>query len=467
MSNILKLLSAGLLSMFLLPGCTSDMPNSIGTELSDGLEFGNPQRLLFKEILEFGNLEVTDSEIPNYSDNEILYFGHQGDEESSILLKYNMADLDSAGISSDFTADDIESVKIRLRFIEWYYDKNKAQVEPIPDSRDTVSTLSRTYKIHNLTNMLTEDYTPGSEPEFDSVPIWGTPDEGLAAGASVVLDDIDPQVIYDWYNNGHNGIVIKEGARPDTTNCFLGFVSKELSHFTHIIADEQLGTNEAEVFAPALVINFVDPDTETLILWPEIDTSTLDPLDSIPEGIVDNFVVRTHVRNYPWFSFDTTIGIDSAEPGVTKELPADVLINRASLFIHSDSTKSYGPLTSLVVAEVPGTFFVGLDSVPDLIELQDESGINLLDGQSNIDPYTVGWIELDVTSNLQRFINGVYDGMPMHFMLLTGENMFPSYDLTSTDPGFYLSRFWFNGSNDEEFAPRLSITYTERTVGGE
>ena len=123
-------------------------------------------------------------------------------------------------------------------------------------------------------------------------------------------------------------------------------------------------------------------------------------------------------------------------------------------------------MTSLVATEVPDYFIADLDSI-DLVTLQEDSEMYVLDGQPNIDPNTVGWIELAVTSHVQRYANRVFDGEPMHFMLFTGEDMFPNYDLTSIDPDFYLSRFWFAGTDDAENRPYLEITYTERNVGGE
>ncbi|MCP4145555.1 MAG: hypothetical protein GY752_09775 [bacterium] len=449
MPKYLKLLSTGLLAMFLAAGCTSELPNPVGTDLPDGLDSGNPERMMTIDVVADGNVALTDPDIVNYSDNEVLYFGHQNGEESSILVKYNMADIDSAGIApEEVNIDNISNVKLRMWMINWYKDRNTALVDTIPEERDTGVTLKRHYEVHNLVSELTEDYSPGTEPEFDPGMIFQSPSEGTPGGGNVLLDNISFQVLVNWYTNGHNGIIIREGARPDSTDGFFGFSSKELTHF----AELPLLLPE-DVYAPGLVITFIDPDT-TLTLWPEIDTSTLHVLDEIPEEITEGLVVRTHLRSSPWFSFDV------------QDLPSNVLVNRASLFVYSDSTKSYGPLTSLVATEVPDYFIADLDSI-DLVTLQEDSEMYVLDGQPNIDPYTVGWIELAVTSHVQRYANGVYDGEPMHFMLFTGEDMFPNYDLTSIDPDFYLSRFWFAGTDDSENRPYLEITYTERNTGGE
>lgn len=449
MPKYLKLLSTGLLSMFLVAGCTSELPNPVGTDLPDGLDSGDPERMVTFDVVAAGNVELTDPDIINYSDNEVLYFGHQNGEESSILVKYNMADIDSAGIApEEVNITNIESIKLRMWMVNWYKNHNTAFLDTLPETRDTGVTLKRHYEVHNLVSELTEDYAPGVEPDFDPGMIYQSPSEGTPGGENVLLDNIAFQVLVNWYTNGHNGIIIREGARPDSTDGFFGFASKELTHF----AELPLLLPE-DVYAPGLVINFIDPDT-TLTLWPEIDTSTLHSLGEIPEDITEGFVVRTHLRNSPWFSFDL------------QDLPQDVMINRASLFVYSDSTKSYGPLTSLVATEVPDYFIADLDAI-DLVTLQEDSEMYVLDGQSNVDPYTVGWIELAVTSNLQRYVNEVYDGEPMHFMLFTGEDMFPNYDLTSIDPDFYLSRFWFAGTDDAENRPYLEVTYTERNTGGE
>lgn len=449
MLKYLKLLSTGLLAMFFAAGCTSELPNPVGADLPDGLDSGNPERIVTVDIVADGNVVLTDPDIVNYSDNEVLYFGHQNGEESSILVKYNMADIDSAGIAPEqVNIGNIESIKLRMWMINWYKDRNTAFLDTIPRMRDTGVTLKRYYEVHNLVAELTEDYAPGAEPEFNAGMIYQSPSEGTPGGGSVLFENISLQVLVDWYTNGHNGIIIREGAQPDSTDGFFGFASRELTHFAEIptlLPDD--------VFAPGLVINFINPDT-TLTLWPEIDTSTLHTLGEIPEDVTEGLVVRTHLRSSPWFSFDM------------QALPSNVLVNRASLFVYSDSTKSYGPLTSLVATEIPDYFIADLDSI-DLVTLQEDGEMFVLDGQVNIDPHTVSWIELTVTSHVQRYTNGVFGDEPMHFMLFTGEDMFPNYDVTSIDPDFYISRFWFAGSDDAENRPYLEITYTERNTGGE
>ena len=267
MPKYLKLLSTGLLALFLATGCTSELPNSVGTDLPDGLDSGNPERIVTVDVVADGNVALTDPDIINYSDNEVLYFGHQDGEETSILVKYNMADIDSAGIAPEqVNIDNISSIKLRMWMINWYKDHNTAFLDTIPEGRDTGVTLKRHYEVHNLTAELTEDYAPGTEPEFAPGMIYESPSEGTPGGGSVLLENIAFQVLVDWYTNGHNGIIIREGAQPDSTNGFFGFASKELTHF----AEVPLLLPE-DVFAPGLVINFIDPDI-TLTLWPEIDT---------------------------------------------------------------------------------------------------------------------------------------------------------------------------------------------------
>jgi len=77
-------------------------------------------------------------------------------------------------------------------------------------------------------------------------------------------------------------------------------------------------------------------------------------------------------------------------------------------------------------------------------------------------------LAFDVTTLVQRVVNDVYTD-PRGLVLTAGEDVFPTYDLTTVDPDFYFTEFRFFGTAAaDSLRPRLEITYSrnEARPGG-
>ena len=68
-------------------------------------------------------------------------------------------------------------------------------------------------------------------------------------------------------------------------------------------------------------------------------------------------------------------------------------------------------------------------------------------------------LRLNVTSSVQRFVNGAYEG-DRGFVICAGEYFFPGFN-SNPDPDFWFTKWIFFGTDaDADLRPRLEISYT-------
>ncbi len=434
-------LALAVLGAFVLAaGCTSEPEGLVGVRLTDATIDSVLNLLQVTALDTFGNLAVSDPDVP-FDQNQVLYFGRQGTEESSLLVRYDFSALpDTFYADSLFTAGNIQSVEIRLYLLTYYQDLLVGG-----------SHLSKTYLVQELVDTLAVGDFPGPPPAVEATYLNPDPDTLHPVGAEIALP-ISEETFLDWYQAGaHRGISISEGEFGGEVPGFIGFASAELTRFSQLPP-----LAEGTLPHPVLRVRFSEPDT-VLRLVPLADVSTLE-VDTIPAAsgpapdFAAGFVLRTHRRNYPFLSFD--LG----------KLPANALINRAVISVVNDTSRSYGPLETILVGELDSSVVPGGDQEVDLADLA--GWLNPLTSRTSLDPAGETRLEFNVTDWLQRYVNGTADGSAR--FLLAADDDFVS---SGPDGGFFLRRFYFWGAACPVAAnrPCLKIYYTRNDdlSGGE
>jgi hypothetical protein len=193
-----------------------------------------------------------------------------------------------------------------------------------------------------------------------------------------------------------------------------------------------------------------------LSLLPVADVSTLDALDAPPDDLADGMMLRTYVRDYPFLLFDLSA------------LPPNVFINRARLLVANDTTRAYGPESEgLVVSEFDPTLLP--DAANELTLTTLERNFYQSGGQNSLIPEETGPLAFNVTGSVQRYVNSAYEGT-RGFLILAGESFTGYRQTLQWNPGFFLQRFWFYGSDApaDSLRPQLRITYTRNDdISGE
>jgi hypothetical protein len=409
-------------------GCTSEEANPVGADLED-LQYDGLLDTLRTETLDsFGNLAVIPT--PPYAENEVLYFGRRGTESSSMLLRYDFSQLpDTTFVDGMFTLGNIR-VELFLYMLDYYTDVKVGGVG-----------LIKTYQVSELAAPLDESLYPGPRPAVLPGFLNATPFRPEPVGSELFLQ-ISAAKFLEWYEaGGHNGIMVSEGETGEEVPGFIGFASKEMTRAATVLQKLREGT----LPFPVLKITFTEPDT-FLRMVPIADTATLEALDPIPGDSGEGIVLRTHLRSYPYLSFD--LG----------EFPAGVFVNHAVLSVVNDTLQGYGPLESIVAAEVSSSF---LDTLSGPVALETlGKKVNVISGRRGLDPTLQTRINFDVTSMVQRRVNGIFS-VPVRIMLLGPEDFFPNYDTGTLDPDYFLKRFRFYGSGAEpSLRPYLKVTYT-------
>ncbi len=437
----------------LAAGCTSDDPNLTGIGLHEAAIDSVLIPLTVEELVTFGNLTVDDSEQP-FDKQEVLYFGRQGTERSSMLVRYDLANLPNAEYpDSLFSALYIEKVELLLYMLKYYVNFVH------PNDPDTLH-LQKTYQVHELTDTLDVSLYPGPEPAFDPFFVNQAPFD-LEPVGEVTLEMSEGKFL-EWYEaGGHPGIIIREGSTGQEVDGFVGFSAADFDTLTH--ARELPTLASGTLPFPVLRITF-DPelDVPKLRMIPRDDVSTLDTLDPVPQNFANGVVVRTHLRSYPYLRFELA------------KLPANVIINRAVVRVVNDTLQSYGITESLVLSRVPESFAAGGDRQVALIDFR--ASAEAVTARTNLDPFggedaADVILEFNVTRDLQRHQNGT-PFAPLTYAISAAENFHSaSFNTTPTPPDFYLIRFRFYGSGDPEpeHRPVLKIFYTrdnEVTGGG-
>jgi len=419
-----------------LGGCTSDEPGAVGAGIPSELDLDDPTVLKIRTLAINGSLTLSDPDKP-FDQFEVLYFGHRGEEASSILARYDFSSLqDSVGQDVVINEANIKSVTLRLFRMKAY------------ESTDTtVAGIEKDFEIWTLSDTLDTSLYPGDEP---AVEFLIADEHGVG---SAIFIDLPETRFVDWWQNGHTGIMIKEGDGSDEG--LVGYASAELELYSQIDLED-----DETVVGPTITVTFEDAlDVGAQTFAPIADVSTFHAADSQSEDFDGGIMMRTHMRTYPWFRID----LDG--------LPENILVNRAILRCAVDTSRGYGPLAALVLSEVPIATVEGVDTLT-LDEFGD--AVALVEGQVNVDPTYIAedmapWVGWDVTNSIQRYVNGVVSG-GTGLILSDGEDVFSSYDIALWDPEFYLTRYWFFGTaepeaGEEDMRPYLEITYTTFTGG--
>jgi len=429
----------------LVAGCTGEDPNLTGIGLHNAAIDVVLEPLPIYNLENSGNLAVTDSEEP-FDKRQVLYFGNQDAESSSMLIRYDFSSLpDEVFVDSLFTEANIDSVVLFLYMLRYY--------ENFKDENG--SSLVKTYHVRELVDTLNVSLYPGPEPEVSPFFVNETPDTPEPVGAVIALE-LSEQKYIEWYqNNGHTGIMVSEGSTGAEINGFIGFSSADLTAFGEL-SPLSAGT----LPYPVIVVRFAALDT-VLRMVPMEDVSTLHALDPIPQNFANGMALRTHERSYPYLRFSFA------------DLPPHVFLNRAVVSVANEDTLSYGTLTTLVLSVADSTFATGGDLAVTLEDLDDN--VEAQRARFNLDPTggeegTNEVIEFEITRFLQGHINAAPE-VPLTFVITADENFFaPDFITPGIDPAFYLNRFNFFGSGetDSSLRPALRITYSldEEISGG-
>ncbi|MBM4129437.1 hypothetical protein FJ250_00190 [bacterium] len=434
------LLAAGLAAW--LAGCTSDLPNRVGSGLVDDDLDQSLIQLLAADVTTCRPLAVQDPAVPVHR-QQVLYLGEQEGTRSRILANYDFADIgDETHPHTLFTAANIRSVKLSLTKLSHYGDLTR-----ITAGGDTVA-LDLYYEIRQLT------------APFDSTLYAGYPGALPPTGTTILNQDANVPTpgnepflrlfesdFLAWVDAGAVvGLEISLGAASD--RALVGYAARELLRYSEL-DDVAVGT----VVAPNFVVEFEDNSIVNFLLPPVADTSTFHEVGAPPAGATDGILLRTCLRSYPAFDFDFSA------------LPDDVLINRAVLRLTNDRDVAFGNDEAVVVAEIDSTKLAAAAALP-LAEMT--AACYVITGQASLDPTVSRHLEFDVTTLVQRLVNDVYAG-PRAIVLAAGEDAFPNYDLAAVDPDFYFTEFRFLGTAAaDSLRPRLQITYSRRSerLGG-
>jgi len=449
------LLALGLLgALALAGGCTSDDANPVGVGLVETEIDTVLQPLNLDQVSRFGVLDVFESGNP-LDERDVLYLGADSTgNRSSILTNYDFAALDhpdSAEIVQFLQPDNMLSAEIVLYMLTYYFPNHGADLGDVDP--DTLARYwpgsQKYYDVHELTAPFDTLSYPGPEPSFLTGRVNEFQSEPLPADGPLFVQ-LDVDIVSQWIADRREvGIIVRQGTGSQTG--MLGFASKEMKFGGSTLPQ----LNEAVTLGVALRVRLLQTpdrwptDRQYWVLGPAADVSTWHQVDAPPTDVAEGILFRTHLRSYPMLYFDLA------------PVPDGVRINRALLSLTTDVSRTYGQRQTMAVSEVdplyvpPGITTVELNDIP--------AAINFIAGRSGLDTEDPGsdLIELDVTSSVQRWVNGAYDGI-RGFLLTAGEDFIPSPYNESPDPDFWFSQRTFYGTAaaDSAARPRLKITYS-------
>lgn len=419
----------------LMAGCTSDLPNEVGTVLVNDHIDVVLEPLGLEQVQQYTAKNVSDAEVP-LLDQQALYLGAQEGNESSLLLNYDFSNVYSDSFPEEaWTNENITSVELRLVMIKYYGNLNEVEEEE-EEKSGADKALGKYYQIFQLDEPFDGGSFPGPEPGRS--PIDLNINSELDISKEPHLQFSKPYLV-SWVAAGEQvGLTVREG--PGSEDGMTAFASTDLT-----LASELESIHADPGAAPVFLVQFAHTDSVAYI-EPTADISTFHSVSEAPLDVNDGLMMRTCLRTYPMLLFDFS------------ELPRNAFINRATLAVSNDTTRSFGNLQSIVVSEIDTRFF----GVPgDTMPLADlENAVYSLSGMSSLDATYNTQLEFNITTGVQRIINEVYEG-ERAFILTAGEDFFPGYDLDAVDPDFYLTQFNFFGSAaTDTLRPRLKISYS-------
>lgn len=425
-----------------LAGCSSDEPNLVGTGLVESHIDTSLDTLLVTEILQYTGKNLYDPD-QMLSQQEMLYLGSQGGTSSSILANYDFSEVFSDSLPEEvWTAENISWVRLQMIMADYYISLYEPEVE-----EEGQKVIPKYYEVYQLDAPFDTTAYPAPVPGHDLTDLNINP---ILDDAGEVNIDLSVPFFLDWVQAGAvQGLLVQEGGGSDAG--LSGFAARDNRH----MGSQFLQLGEGTTQGPALRIQFVNPDT-IVSIKPIADTSTFHEIAAAPADPADGLMLRTCLRSYPILRFNLA------------DLPPDVYINRAVLYVANDTTTSFGNLESIVISEFDLDFF---GSTGDSLPLPDlESAVYRISGMTSLDPTYNGVLQFNVTQAIQRIVNSVYEG-EKGLIMTAGEDIFPSYDLSTVDPDFYFTQFNFFGTAaPDSLRPQLRITYSgvdELTGGGE
>ena len=427
-------------AVLLIAACSSDDPNAVGVGLVDTEIDALLEVLDLTELSSFRGIPIKDQEIPLW-EQEVLYLGEQGGNASSILFQYDMDAVLNDTLSLEaFLASNINSVYLRLLMLPAFVHPNP-EGTTVPEQ----SPWATDYEVYHREATIDPTLFPGAEPSLDE---WDFVNPADTLNTEKLVNISIPAAnLAGWMEaGGTHAFQIREGA--GSGEGLVGYSSMDMKH-----AGSTLDPSvDHDVLGPALLVSLKEPEV-TVVIPPTMDTSTFHALALEPVDPADGFFLRTCLRSYPALHFDFS------------SLPEDIFINRAVLTVVNDTTTSWGTLESIVISEMDPDLF-GAEG--DTLTLDDlAAAVYPVDGQFSLDPtyhYRMGF---NVTTSVQRMINGVYEGT-RGFILTPGEDFLPNFDTTTLDPDFYFNQFNFFGTAAvDTLRPRLMITYSvNETIQG-
>lgn len=413
-----------------LGGCTSDLPGEVGADLATVELDSVLVPLDVVAVDRYAALAVEDPDLP-LSAQQVLYLGGQAGTRSSILVNFDFDAYASEDFpESLFTAENIQTVKLSLTKLSFY-----------GEAADTTTPVVRLfYRIHALDAPFDSTAYPGPVPAHDGRDL--NADYLLEQGSEPLIPLRKDDFLAWIATGGVRGFLIRAGAESDSG--LVGFAARDLRRFGEI-PDVAVGT----IPAPNLVVDFVSEELNRLIA-PVADISTFDQVPAPPASAADGLLVRTCLRRYPALRFSLA------------KLPPDVYINRAVLVLHNDTDRGFGTLQTLVVSELDTGLFGDPYGTLTLDEL--DAATYAVTGTFSNDPTFNRRFDFNVTTSIQRAVNGAYTG-ERGFVLTADEDFFPGYDTSTIDPDFYYNEFRFHGTAAaDSLRPRLVIHYS--TVAG-
>ena len=423
---IFALLACGLVFGALVAGCTSDLPNELGHDLGTTTVDTVLAPLLVETMTQYSVLEVTDPEVPHGS-LQTLYLGSQSGNTSSILVNFDFGNVFTEEFPEElFTRENITTVHFSLTMLDFYGNKRYQVSEG-----DTV-TIEPT-DIHYWISVLDAPFDTTMTPPIDVPPhgiaIYQDLEGGWGKEPSLPLRVDD---FLQWVADGDTvGFLIEAG--PGSDLGLVGYAARDLVLFSQlpILA-------EGTVAAPNFDVNFVSEEVDYL-MPPIADISTFQELDTAPTDPAEGMMFRTGLRSYLALLFDLS------------DLPANAYINRAALRVMSDTSSSFGTLTTLHISEMDSLDFMEPTTPLTVDEL--ELALEPIATLGSVDPYQVEIMEFNVTQYVQRRINNVYPGS--RGMAITGDESF------GVGSDFYFNVFQFFGTTAvDSLRPHMRITYT-------
>jgi hypothetical protein len=428
-----------------LAGCTSDTPNEVGAGLVDARMDSALIELPVRTVTAYGPLEMVDANVPVHR-QQVLYLGEQNGVKSRFLVNFDLADIFTDDYPAElFTAANIKSVKLSLTKLSHYSGLKRV----VTDDGDTTWVASgQPRRLFYVVQQATTPFDstayvgyPGAVPSVVPTPVnsdYETENEGLEP-----LLRLREDVFIGWLEARQTvGLMISEGAGSDPG--LIGFAARELQRY-----NELDNVASGTVVAPNLVIEFEDQSIVNFLLPPVADTSTFHVVPPPPPDLAaaaDTILLRTCLRSYPMLDFDFS------------RLPRGVLINRAILTVTNDSTTAFGNKESIVVAEIDSSVIAAAPYTMAPGELGLET--YLITGRKSLDPTTTWQITFDVTTLVQRLVNGV-NTAPRGLLLAAPEDAYTTYDLSVVDPDFYFDEFRFYGPGaPANLRPRIQVTYS-------